>query len=128
MGEPELIAELGSESAFAELAGECARAWRAAHAWPLVLGLTGDLGSGKTTWVRAMSRGLGYEGRVPSPTYTLLEHYPCGELTLVHAIDNLGGKLGSFDRLEKSLQDGERWSRFDRALDGSAYFARRDAA
>jgi 3'-5' exoribonuclease len=46
----------------------------------------------------------------------------------VHAIDNLGGKLGSFDRLERSLQDGERWSRFDRALDGSAYFAQRDAA
>jgi 3'-5' exoribonuclease len=62
-----------------------------------------------------------------------LEHgspvVPCTrEATLVHAIDNLGGKLGSFDRLEKSLADGERWSRFDRALDGSAYFARRDAA
>ena len=63
----------------------------------------------------------------------MLEHgspvVPCTrEATLVHAIDNLGGKLGSFDRLEKSLQDGERWSRFDRALDGSAYFARRNAA
>jgi 3'-5' exoribonuclease len=62
-----------------------------------------------------------------------LEHgspvVPCTrEATLVHAIDNLGGKLGSFDRLEKSLQDGERWSRFDRALDGSAFFARRSAA
>jgi 3'-5' exoribonuclease len=62
-----------------------------------------------------------------------LEHgspvVPCTrEATLVHAIDNLGGKLGSFDRLEKSLGDGERWSRFDRALDGSAFFARRDAA
>ena len=62
-----------------------------------------------------------------------LEHgspvVPCTrEATLVHAIDNLGGKLGSFDRLEKALGDGERWSRFDRALDGSAYFARRDAA
>ena len=62
-----------------------------------------------------------------------LEHgspvIPCTrEATLVHAIDNLGGKLGSFDRLEKALGDGERWSRFDRALDGSAFFARRDAA
>ena len=45
------------------------------------------------------------------------------EATVVHAIDNLGGKLGSFDRLEKSLQDGESWSRFDRALAGSAWFA-----
>jgi 3'-5' exoribonuclease len=62
-----------------------------------------------------------------------LEHgspvVPCTrEATLVHAIDNLGGKLGSFDRLEKSLQDGESWSRFDRALDGSAFFAQRRAA
>jgi 3'-5' exoribonuclease len=37
-------------------------------------------------------------------------------------IDNLGGKLGSFDRLEKSLMDGEAWSNFDRALSTSAYF------
>jgi tRNA threonylcarbamoyladenosine biosynthesis protein TsaE len=53
-------------------------------AWPLVLGLNGDLGSGKTTWVRAMLRGLGYAGRVPSPTYTLLEQYTCDGLTIVH--------------------------------------------
>jgi 3'-5' exoribonuclease len=44
------------------------------------------------------------------------------EATLVHAIDNLGGKLGCFDRLEKELPDGESWSGFDRALAGSAYF------
>jgi 3'-5' exoribonuclease len=37
-------------------------------------------------------------------------------------IDNLGGRLGSFDRLEKELRDGERWSGFDRALGGGAYF------
>jgi len=49
---------------------------------------------------------------------------PCTrEATLVHMIDNLGGTLGSFDRIEKSLGDGERWSGFDRALSGSAYFA-----
>ncbi len=49
---------------------------------------------------------------------------PCTrEATLVHMIDNLGGRLGSFDRLEKSLRDGERWSKFDRALAGAAYFA-----
>jgi 3'-5' exoribonuclease len=45
------------------------------------------------------------------------------EATLVHAIDNLGGKLGSFDRLQKGLADGESWSAFDRALAGAAYFA-----
>jgi 3'-5' exoribonuclease len=54
---------------------------------------------------------------------------PCTrEATLVHFVDNLGGRLGSFDRLEKALADGERWSGFDRALSGSAYFASREAA
>ncbi len=62
-----------------------------------------------------------------------LEHgspvVPCTrEATLVHMIDNLGGRLGSFDRIEKSLSDGERWSGFDRALSSSAYFAARAAA
>ena len=57
-----------------------------------------------------------------------LEHgspvVPCTrEATLVHMIDNLGGRLGSFDRLEKSLAPGRRWSSFDRALDTSAFFA-----
>jgi 3'-5' exoribonuclease len=50
------------------------------------------------------------------------------EAVLVHMIDNLGGRLGSFDRLERELRDGESWSGFDRALSGSAYFARRQAA
>jgi 3'-5' exoribonuclease len=38
-------------------------------------------------------------------------------------IDNLGGTLGSFDRLEKTLQDGEQWSAFDRGISSSAFFA-----
>jgi 3'-5' exoribonuclease len=51
---------------------------------------------------------------------------PCTrEATLVHMIDNLGGRLGSFDRLEKELPDGQEWSAFDKALGGGAYFARR---
>src|SRR5205085_12641096 len=40
---------------------------------------------------------------------------PCTrEATLVHMIDNLGGRLGSFDRIEKELPDGAVWSGFDR--------------
>jgi len=62
-----------------------------------------------------------------------LEHgspvVPCTrEATLVHMIDNLGGRLGSFDRLEKELPDGQEWSSFDRALGGGAWFAAREAA
>jgi 3'-5' exoribonuclease len=49
------------------------------------------------------------------------------EATLVHAIDNLGGKLGSFDRIERALPDGEAWSRFDRGIDSAAYFRSRAA-
>jgi 3'-5' exoribonuclease len=49
------------------------------------------------------------------------------EATLVHMMDNLGGKLGSFDRIERSLADGEAWSGFDRGIDGSAYFRDRAA-
>ena len=44
------------------------------------------------------------------------------EATLVHMMDNLGGKLGSFDRIERTLADGQAWSGFDRGIDGSAYF------
>ena len=43
----------------------------------------------------------------------------------MHAIDNLGGKLGSFDRIERELPDGEAWSRFDRGIDSAAYFRSR---
>jgi tRNA threonylcarbamoyladenosine biosynthesis protein TsaE len=84
MVEPELTAELRTEPEFAALAGAFARSLQARLLWPLVLGLHGDLGSGKTTWVRAMLRGLGYTGRVPSPTYTLLEQYACNGLSVVH--------------------------------------------
>jgi 3'-5' exoribonuclease len=56
-----------------------------------------------------------------------LEHgspvLPCTrEATLVHMIDNLGGRLGSFDRLEKELPAGATWSGFDKALGAGAYF------
>jgi 3'-5' exoribonuclease len=50
------------------------------------------------------------------------------EAVLVHMIDNLGGRLGSFDRLERELPAGESWSGFDRALSGSAFFGNRAAA
>ncbi|MGI8801452.1 MAG: 3'-5' exoribonuclease YhaM family protein [Solirubrobacteraceae bacterium] len=61
-----------------------------------------------------------------------LEHgspvVPCTrEATLVHMIDNLGGRLGSFDRIEKQLSGDQRWSGFDRALGGGAFFGSRPA-
>jgi 3'-5' exoribonuclease len=61
-----------------------------------------------------------------------LEHgspvVPCTrEATLVHMMDNLGGKLGSFDRIERNLADGEAWSGFDRGISSAAYFRSRAA-
>ena len=50
------------------------------------------------------------------------------EATLVHMMDNLGGKLGSFDRIERTLAEGQAWSGFDRGIDGSAFFRDRQAA
>ena len=51
---------------------------------------------------------------------------PCTrEATLVHFVDNLGGRLGSFDRLEAELAEGATWSPYDRALGSGAYFAAR---
>jgi 3'-5' exoribonuclease len=44
------------------------------------------------------------------------------EATLVHMVDNLGGRLGSFDRLERELPVGERWSKWDKALGAGAWF------
>lgn len=60
-----------------------------------VVALYGDLGAGKTAFVRGMARGLGIDARVCSPTFTIVNEYP-GERELYH-FDMY--RLGSSDEL-----------------------------
>jgi tRNA threonylcarbamoyladenosine biosynthesis protein TsaE len=50
----------------------------------LVIALSGDLGAGKTQFVRGLARGLEISGRVHSPTFTLVNEYGGGRLNLFH--------------------------------------------
>jgi tRNA threonylcarbamoyladenosine biosynthesis protein TsaE len=50
----------------------------------LVLALSGDLGAGKTQFVKGVARGLGVTARVHSPTFTLVNEYGGGRLKLFH--------------------------------------------
>jgi 3'-5' exoribonuclease len=96
--------------------------------------LQGEIVLGYTRVRRAIEAIEGFPpDRAEAVLHIILSHHgqlehgspvvPCTrEATLVHFVDNLGGRLGSFDRLEKALPEGARWSGFDRALGCGAYF------
>ncbi len=46
--------------------------------------LRGELGAGKSEFARGIARGLGYEGPIPSPSFTILNEYEGGRLALHH--------------------------------------------
>src|SRR5258707_15868578 len=58
--------------------------WGRAAESGLVIGLSGDLGAGKTQLVKGLARGLGIAARIHSPTFTLVNVYRGGRLTLFH--------------------------------------------
>ena len=60
-----------------------------------VVAMYGDLGAGKTAFVRGMARGMGLDCRVSSPTFTIVNEY-LGERELIH-FDMY--RLGSSDEL-----------------------------
>ncbi|MFN0069134.1 MAG: tRNA (adenosine(37)-N6)-threonylcarbamoyltransferase complex ATPase subunit type 1 TsaE [Limisphaerales bacterium] len=50
----------------------------------MVFGLVGPLGAGKTQFARGVARGLGIAGRIPSPTFALVQTHAGGRLPLHH--------------------------------------------
>jgi tRNA threonylcarbamoyladenosine biosynthesis protein TsaE len=58
--------------------------WGRAAEHGLVIGLSGDLGAGKTQLVKGIARGLDITARVHSPTFTLVNEYSGGRLRLFH--------------------------------------------
>ncbi|MFQ5735317.1 MAG: tRNA (adenosine(37)-N6)-threonylcarbamoyltransferase complex ATPase subunit type 1 TsaE [Thermodesulfobacteriota bacterium] len=68
---PEETEGLGAEFAAGLAGGSC-------------VGLIGDLGAGKTRFVRGMARGLGSRGFVKSPSFTIINIYEKGRLPLYH--------------------------------------------
>lgn len=83
--------------AHSERLAECLLAGLSA---PCVLTFSGDIGAGKTTFIRALLRGLGVKSAIKSPTFSLVETYDCVDFVLHHfdfyrietpgALDELG--------------------------------------
>jgi len=121
---PEETSEIGRQLAAQLRAGD-------------VLALAGDLGAGKTQFVKGMAMALGVEIEVTSPTFTLIHEYP-GRLPLFHidlyrlesedevlkiGIDDyLDGEgvtvIEWADKFETLMPRGVRWVRF-RVLEGN---------
>ena len=102
---PSIELLLADEQATAALAAAIAP-----HFQPdFVLYLSGDLGAGKTTFARALLRALGHTGRVPSPTFSLVQPYNLSNFDLYH-----------FDFYRFSSADELRDAGFDEHLGGDS--------
>ena len=80
-----------------------------------VVAMYGELGAGKTAFVRGMARGMGLDCRVNSPTFTIVNEY-LGARTLLHFdMYRLGGAdelwdIGWDDYLERGAVCAVEWS------------------
>jgi tRNA threonylcarbamoyladenosine biosynthesis protein TsaE len=90
------VRESGSEAETEAIAAELARELSGGE----VIFLEGDLGAGKTAFVRGLARGLGApEDAVASPTFVIQTTYPCASGRLLHHADlyRLASELGAED-------------------------------
>jgi tRNA threonylcarbamoyladenosine biosynthesis protein TsaE len=76
-----MVTNISHSSKETEALGE---AWAAQLSPGWLLGLTGDLGAGKTQLVRGLARGLGCPDRVHSPSFALVVEYHGGRCPLYH--------------------------------------------
>ena len=79
-----VVLELPDPEATGHAGGRLGRAFVAAEPDGLIAFLEGELGAGKTTFARGFLKALGHPGRVPSPTYTLIEPYSLAARTIYH--------------------------------------------
>ncbi|MBQ6207439.1 MAG: tRNA (adenosine(37)-N6)-threonylcarbamoyltransferase complex ATPase subunit type 1 TsaE [Oscillospiraceae bacterium] len=94
-----------------------------------VIAFQGGLGMGKTAFIRGLARGLGYPGRVTSPTFTIVNEYEGGRLPLFHFdLYRLGGAgelwdLGWDEYQERGGICAAEWSERAEALfpDGTLF-------
>ncbi len=99
-----------------------------------VLGLVGDLGAGKTHFVKGLAMGVGSDAPVTSPTFTLVHEYVDGRVPLFHVdfyridaeeelleigwdeyVEVRGGIVVAewADKFPRLMPDGAEWWRFD---------------
>ncbi len=98
---PEEVFELSTEADTEALGKELALKWRIGD----VILLSGNLGAGKTTFVRALIRSLGWTESVRSPTFNLLQLYPTAPPVLhadLYRVKNAAG-IGLEDYLDSHL-------------------------
>jgi tRNA threonylcarbamoyladenosine biosynthesis protein TsaE len=72
----------------------------------MIVGISGDLGAGKTSFCKVLLRGMGYEGEVTSPTFALHHRYEAP-----------WGVVDHFDLYRVEVWDGDFWTFFGEAVE-----------